>query len=103
MTYGANSTHKRLRLELEDYIKSQYFSKSPVLLDALTDSLDREGLLYREPYIESNPAYTVSEDGIRKSHVLPGWLKEFFTSLADSGLGVYSSPYTHQINALEQA
>ena len=103
MLEGASSIHKHLRRELEDYIKAQYFGKSPVLLDAITDSLDSEGLLYREPYIESSPAYTVAGDGIRNSRVLPEWLRDFLCRLADSGLGVYSSPYTHQINALELA
>lgn len=31
MPNGANSVHKQLRTELEDYIKSQYFGKSPLL------------------------------------------------------------------------
>ena len=103
MIDGASSIHRRLRLELEDYIKAQYFGKSPILLQAMTDSLDREGLLYREPFIESSPAYTVAENGIRNSRVLPEWLRDFLCALADAGLGVYSSPYTHQINALELA
>lgn len=50
---GANSVHKQLRTELEDYIKSQYFGKSPILLSALSDRLDDEGLLYQKPFIES--------------------------------------------------
>ena len=32
MPNGANSVHKQLRTELEDYIKSQYFGKSPPAL-----------------------------------------------------------------------
>lgn len=42
MTNGANSFHKQLRKELENYIKSQYFGKSPLLLSALKDELDKE-------------------------------------------------------------
>ena len=29
MSNGANSIHKQLRSELEDYIKAQYFGRSP--------------------------------------------------------------------------
>ena len=60
MPNGANSVHKQLRTELEDYIKSQYFGKSPLLLSALSDHIDDEGLLYQKPFIESSPAYAVS-------------------------------------------
>ena len=41
----------------------------------MRDRIDEEGLLYQQPYIDSSPAY-VSE------------------------LGVYPSPFKHQINAL---
>ena len=37
MSNGANSVHRQLRIELEDYIKSQYFGKSPLLLAAVND------------------------------------------------------------------
>ena len=39
MPHGANYVHKQLRTELEDYIKSQYFGKSPILLSALSNIL----------------------------------------------------------------
>lgn len=32
MANGANGVHLQLREALEDYIKSQYFGKSPILL-----------------------------------------------------------------------
>ncbi len=64
MTGGANSIHIQLRTELEDYILSQYFGKSQLLLDAVRDRIDDEGLLYRQPYIESSPAYVSERNGI---------------------------------------
>ena len=39
MSNGANSVHIQLRTELEDYIKSQYFGKSPLLLSAINPVL----------------------------------------------------------------
>lgn len=102
MVKGANSIHKELRDELESYIKSQYLGKSPVLMEALGPVLDKEGILYQKPYIESSPAYKSIEDGIQKSE-LPQWMKDYFAKLTDAGIGVYQSPFIHQIQALENA
>ena len=65
MSNGANSIHKQLRSELEDYIKAQYFGKSPLLLSTVGSRLDEEGLLYQKPFIESSPAYESVPDGLR--------------------------------------
>lgn len=102
MSNGADSVHKQLRTELENYIKSQYFGKSPLLLSAISDQLDQEGLLYQKPFIESSPAYKSVTDGIQHAD-LPEWLKDYFSRLAEAGLGVYPSPFVHQIRALEAA
>ena len=100
MSNGANHVHQKLREELINYIKSQYFEKSPVLLSAVNDRIGKEGVLYKPPYIESSPAYVSVEDGISKSN-LPDWLKEFFSELSKAKLGVYPAPFKHQIQALE--
>lgn len=102
MTNGANSVHKQLRTELEDYIKSQYFGKSPLLLSALSDHIDDEGLLYQKPFIESSPAYVTVQNGIETASIEP-WLKDYFLQLAEAGIGVFPSPFAHQISALEAA
>lgn len=102
MRNGANYVHKQLRTELEDYIKSQYFGKSPLLLSALSEHIDDEGLLYRKPFIESSTAYVTVQNGIKTASVRP-WLKEYFSQLAEAELGVFSTPFAHQIAALEAA
>lgn len=102
MSNGANSIHFKLRSELENYIQSQYFGKSPVLLNAIKGALDNEGLLYKKPYIESAPAYKTTVNGISYAQI-PDWLKEYFIMLSDAGLGVYPAPFNHQITALERA
>ena len=102
MSNGAGSVHKKLRTELENYIKSQYFGKTPILLSAINHHIDDEGLLYQKPYIESSPAYKSIKDGILHAEV-PEWIKAFFTELSEKGLGVYSSPFVHQIRALEES
>ncbi|SDY47013.1 Helicase conserved C-terminal domain-containing protein [Ruminococcaceae bacterium YAD3003] len=100
MSNGAYSVHKQLRTELEDYIKTQYFGKTPILLEAINKQIDNEGLLYRRPYVESSPAYVSVVDGISEL-ATPEWLKDYFKKLSDAGLGVYRSPFLHQIKALE--
>lgn len=64
MANGANFIHKQLRNELGNYIKTQYFSKSPILLSALSDIIDKEGVLYQKPFIESSPAYVSVKNGL---------------------------------------
>ena len=102
MSNGANSVHLQLRTELEDYIRSQYFGKSPLLLSAVNSVLDNEGLLYQKPYIESSPAYKSVKNGIAVSDI-PEWMKDFFIQLSDANLGVHPAPFRHQIDALEAA
>ena len=102
MANGANFVHKQLRTGLEEYIKSQYFGKSPILLSALSGRLDEEGLLYQKPFIESSPAYVTVQNGMQKAQI-DTWMKEYFLELADAGIGVFPSPFTHQIKALEAA
>lgn len=103
MANGANGVHLQLREALENYIKSQYFGKSPILLSALQGKLDREGVLYQKPYVESSPAYKSAPNGIKHSEKLPGWLKNYFTALSKAKLGVFPAPFCHQISALEAA
>lgn len=43
MSNGANAVHMQLREALANYIKSQYFGKSPILLSAMEGQLDKEG------------------------------------------------------------
>ena len=102
MSNGANSIHKQLRRELEDYIKSQYFGKSPILLSALSNHIDDEGLLYQKPFIESSPAYVTVPNGIETASIEP-WMKNYFLQLAEASIGVFKSPFAHQISALEAA
>ena len=102
MTYGADNVQRELRHELERYITTQYLSKTPVLVEALKDRLDDEGILYRTPYIEAAPAYVAKPNGIEEAN-LPAWLKTFFSALAKAHLGVYPAPFSHQIQALEAA
>ncbi len=100
MVNGANSVHNELKKELEKYIKSQYLGKSELLLNVIGERLDEEGVLYQKPYIESSPTYVSVPDGIRIANI-EDWKKDFLCKLSESNLGVFTSPFKHQIQALE--
>ena len=100
MTEGAYGFQKRLREELEKYILTQYFGKTPILWNAVSKHIDEEGLLYRKPYIESSPAYKTINQGLKSANI-PQWMKALFQKLAENNMGVYESPFIHQIQALE--
>ena len=95
MSNGANAMHLQLRRELENYIKAQYFGRSPLLLSAVDERLDDEGVLYQKPYIESSPAYESKKDSFQDAGI-DDWLKVFFGKLSEAGLGVYQAPFVHQ-------
>lgn len=97
---GANSIHTKLKTELQDYIRSQYFGKNPLLLHAVNEKLDNEGVLYQRPYIESSPAYKSIDDGFENAKI-PDWLKKYLIEMAEASLGVYKKPFSHQIESLE--
>ncbi|MEN6460639.1 MAG: DEAD/DEAH box helicase [Syntrophomonas sp.] len=102
MNRGAHFYHEALCTELINYLKSQYLGKSEVLLDACEPLLRKTGGLFSEPYIESSPAYYTVESGISQS-ALPDYLVNFFEQMIIAGLGVYRTPFRHQIEALENA
>lgn len=98
---GASAVHRLMREELQNYIGSQYFGKTSLLFDAVKDELRNEGVLFREPYIESTPAYLRVANGF-ETLAAPVWLKRFFIELARRKAGVFESPFQHQLEALER-
>lgn len=102
MLKGAHYVHERLKDDLIHYLKSQYLGQSEVLLKACADQMAQPGNLWSRPYIESSPAYESIENGIATSS-LPSNLKNFFSELAQKRLGVYTTPFRHQVEALENA
>lgn len=102
MLKGAHYVHERLKDDLIHYLKSQYLGQSEVLLKACADQMAQPGNLWSRPYIESSPAYESIENGITTSS-LPSNLKSFFNELAQKRLGVYTTPFRHQVEALENA
>ena len=96
------SIHEKLRSELSTYIKTQYIGKNNLLLNALSDKLDEQGVLWQQPFVELPAAYKQADGGIRGVK-LPNWLVGFFSALSQKRLGVFETPFSHQIEALEKA
>lgn len=98
--YGIKSTHDAIKNKLLAYINTVYLGKCDVLREACGSELQQKGILYQEPYIEANHAYLTVENGIEKAN-LDKKVKQVLIAMADRGLGVFKSPYKHQIDALE--
>lgn len=98
--YGVKSTHESIKNKLLDYINTVYLGKNDVLREACGTELEKQTMLYQEPFIEANPAYLTIENGLSTSAIEDD-AKKILLSMAESGLGVFKSPYKHQIDSLE--
>lgn len=102
MNHGAYHVHQHLKDALIAYLKTQYLGHSDVLLEACDKQMEQPGNLWSQPYIESSPAYESIPDGIAHADIDEA-LKGFFGELIQAELGVYQTPFRHQIEALEAA
>ena len=98
--YGVRNTHEALKNKLINYISTVYLGKNDSLRSACLSELEKPGLLYQEPYIEANHAYLTVPDGIKKAD-LPNDVKLILQEMINRNLGVFASPYLHQIESLE--
>ena len=97
---GIREVHDRLKVRLSNYIKAQYFAENELLLEATEDLLSKEGVLFKEPYIEATESYKIVQDGFENAK-LPEYIKNYLKLLIDNKLGVFNTPYYHQVKALE--
>ena len=102
MIKGAHYVHQQLKDQLIHYLRSQYLGQSEVLLNACADQMQQPGNLWSHPYIESSPAYESVPQGIESS-TIPPELKHLFGLMTSMRLGVYATPFRHQVEALEAA
>lgn len=103
---GVRYYYKAIRDRLTNYIKSDYLANSETLLlyadEILGESCSEDINIAREPYIETSSSYTKEKDGLRYADI-PNNVKDVLLKLVDAKLGIYSSPFTHQIKALTSA
>jgi len=98
--YGVKSTHDAMKSKLLDYINTVYLGKCDALREACEAELQSQGVLYQEPYIEANHAYLAVENGLATANMGDD-VKRILVSMAEMELGVFKSPYKHQIDSLE--
>ena len=102
MIKGAHYVHQQLKDELVHYLQSQYLGQSEVLLNACNDQMQQPGNLWSHPYIESSPAYESIPHGIETAKI-PQEIKRLLGLMTSMRLGVYDTPFRHQVEALEAA
>ena len=79
---------------------SMNFAENDLLLEATEPILRGDGILFQEPYIEATQNYKIEETGFTKADI-PNEVKEYLNKLIDNKLGVFATPFTHQVKALE--
>lgn len=97
---GIKKTHELMKNRLIEYITSQYFGDKGILINSSKELLDTEGAIYKKPYIEANASYCKTPNGIEKSNI-DSQVKQFFLDLINNKLGVFQTPFEHQVRALE--
>lgn len=98
--YSIENTHEALKQRLIDYVETAYFGKNDELRELCRAELEDQGIMWKEPYIEANQAYKSIQDGVEKAE-LPTDIKAILKEMIGRNMGVYKSPYVHQIQALE--
>jgi ATP-dependent helicase YprA (DUF1998 family) len=96
-------TITEIRAALRDYIEATYHVGHPTIVAQRRVHLDEEGVLFRAPYIESTPRYTMSQEFADLD--LPEAAKALLHLMAHPDGRqpplLYDPPYTHQAKALE--
>ena len=89
---------------LREYIEATYHVGHPALIERRRALLEQEGVLFREPYIESTPRYQTG-DGFADLGLdaRPGPFWRASPPRRDLRRILYDPPYTHQAEALKWA
>lgn len=105
-TNGVQQYYQEIRNRLKNYIKSDYLANSETLLlyadDILGNDCNDDINIAREPYIETSSSYKKVIDGIKIAEI-PENVREVLLKLANANLGIYSTPFEHQVKALTGA
>lgn len=98
---GIRKTHDNLKNKLVDYIKAQYLAENDLLMDAAEGLLTKKELLFQEPYIEVTKNYKVVSEGFGDTK-LDDNRKKILSELIKAELGVFGTPFQHQVTAIEE-
>lgn len=97
---GIRKTHEKLKAKLISYIKSQYFAENDLLLEAIEPIFEKSGVLFQEPFIEATKNYKIELTGFENTD-LDDNIKKYLNYLIKNKLGVFNTPFTHQVRAME--
>ena len=97
---GIRKTHDNLKHKLADYIKAQYFAENDLLMNASDNILDEKGIIYQEPFVEITKSYKQKSDGFISADIGEEY-KNILSELTEKGLGVFNTPFAHQVSAME--
>ena len=102
---GVQQYYLAIRERLANYIKSDYLANSETLLlyneDILGEMCPENTNIAKEPYIETAASYKKVNNGIQNAKIKEN-VKETLLKLTEADLGIYSSPFVHQVDALEK-
>ncbi|QIK50880.1 DEAD/DEAH box helicase [Jeotgalibaca porci] len=99
--YTIQNTHTRLKERLFKYIETEYLGRNDALRNEIKKDLEEQEVLWQEPFIEANPSYLIHENGLTQNENIPQNVKDILGKLIDNQLGVYNTPYKHQVDAVE--
>lgn len=95
-------TISKIQAALREYIEATYHVGNPAVIAQRRELLQEEGVIFREPFIESTPRYRT---GKRFEDLkLDENVQELFARLTSGGDEtplLYNPPYTHQAEALQ--
>ena len=99
-------TIEKLHGSLKDYIEATYHISASSLIAQRKELLNRDGVIYRIPYLESTPKYETG-DAFASMAGLPPAARELFARLSvpegDLPRLIYDPPYSHQSESLRQS
>ena len=103
MNQTIQGTIRQLHGSLRDYIEATYHISSPALIAQRKELLERPGVIYQIPYIESTPRYQSGERFADIKGLPAAALRAYSGLTATSGdlpALLYDPPYRHQSEAI---
>ncbi|MEU3469757.1 DEAD/DEAH box helicase [Streptomyces sp. NPDC006687] len=92
-----------IQAALRDYIEATYHVGHPTVIEQRRELLKREGVLHREPFIESTPRYQTGRGfgDLELDAAARALLVSLSTHIGGHQPLLHDPPYTHQAEALE--
>ena len=105
MSQTIQQTIEELHSALRGYIEATYHISLPALIEQRKELLDRDGVVFRVPFIESTPWYQTGETFSQIKGLPPAALQAFAALSTTEGKLerlLYDPPYKHQSEAIRR-